>query len=107
MDTNPLTEPGISHEAPPVATPTGAEAAEPPPRDPNKKLFIDLGLAPEILKAIEALGFEQPSPIQAQAIPPALEGRDVVGQSQTGSGKTMAFAIPAVQKIDPRDREVR
>ncbi len=119
MDTNPLTEPGISHEAPPVPETTGVEPAAEvtavaapapaplPPRDPNKKLFTDLGLSPEILKAVEALGFEQPSPIQAEAIPPALEGRDVVGQSQTGSGKTMAFAIPAVQKIDARDREVR
>jgi ATP-dependent RNA helicase DeaD len=118
MESNPLTEPGMSQETPPVAETPGAGAVVQPvsetpapaaaaPRDPDKKLFTDLGLAPDILKAVEALGFEQPSPIQAQAIPPALEGRDVVGQSQTGSGKTMAFAIPAVQKIDPRDREVR
>ena len=73
----------------------------------DKKPFPELGLAPEILKAVEALGFEQPSPIQAQAIPPALEGKDVVGQSQTGSGKTMAFAIPAVQRLDPTERGVR
>ncbi len=73
----------------------------------DRKPFPELGLAPEILKAIEALGFDQPSPIQAQAIPPALEGRDVVGQSQTGSGKTMAFAIPAVQMINAKDRGVR
>ena len=73
----------------------------------EKKPFSELGLSPEILKAIEALGFDQPSPIQAQAIPPGLEGRDVVGQSQTGSGKTMAFAIPAVQMIDPKERGVR
>lgn len=73
----------------------------------EKKLFPELGLAPEILQAVAALGFEQPSPIQAQAIPPALEGRDVVGQSQTGSGKTMAFAIPAVQGLDPKERGVR
>ncbi len=73
----------------------------------EKKPFSELGLSPEILKAVEALGFDQPAPIQAQAIPPALEGRDVVGQSQTGSGKTMAFAIPAVQLVDPNDRGVR
>jgi len=73
----------------------------------EKKLFPELGLAPEILQAVTALGFEQPSPIQAQAIPPALEGRDVVGQSQTGSGKTMAFAIPAIQMLDPKERGVR
>lgn len=73
----------------------------------DKKPFPELGLAPELLKAVEALGFEQPAPIQAEAIPPALEGRDVVGQSQTGSGKTMAFAIPAVQMLDPKERGVR
>jgi ATP-dependent RNA helicase DeaD len=73
----------------------------------EKKPFPELGLAPDILQAVTALGFEQPSPIQAQAIPPALEGRDVVGQSQTGSGKTMAFAIPAVQMLDARERGVR
>ncbi len=73
----------------------------------DKKPFPELGLSPEILQAVTALGFDQPSPIQAQAIPPALEGRDVVGQSQTGSGKTMAFAIPAVQLLDPRERGVK
>lgn len=73
----------------------------------DKKPFPELGLAPEILKAVTELGFELPSPIQAQAIPPALEGRDVVGQSQTGSGKTMAFAIPAVQLVEPHERGVR
>lgn len=73
----------------------------------EKKPFNELGLAPDILQAVTALGFEQPSPIQAQSIPPALEGQDVVGQSQTGSGKTMAFAIPAVQLLEPHDRGVR
>ncbi len=63
--------------------------------------FSELGLAPELLSAIESLGFEKPSPIQARAIPVALAGRDVVGQSQTGSGKTLAFGLPAIQKIDP------
>ncbi len=67
----------------------------------EKRPFSELGIAPELLKAIESLGFELPSPIQSEAIPPALEGRDVVGQSQTGSGKTMAFAVPALQAIDP------
>ncbi len=73
----------------------------------EKKPFPELGLSPELIKAVEALGFDQPAPIQAQAIPPALEGRDVVGQSQTGSGKTMAFAIPVVQMIDAKERGVR
>jgi ATP-dependent RNA helicase DeaD len=86
-----------------------AVAPAPAPVEPasDKPLFADLGLAPEILQAVLALGFEQPAPIQAGAIPPALAGRDVVGQSQTGSGKTMAFAIPVVQMIDQRERGVR
>ena len=57
------------------------------------KLFSELGLSPEILKAIEKLGFEKAAPIQAEAIPVLMSGRDVVGQSQTGSGKT-ACSIP-------------
>jgi len=67
----------------------------------QKKLFAELGLAPEILKAIERMGFEEASPIQSAAIPVLLEGADVVGQSQTGSGKTAAFGIPAIQAVDP------
>ena len=66
----------------------------------KKKLFAELGLAPEILKAIERMGFEEASPIQSAAIPVLLEGADVVGQSQTGSGKTGAFGIPAIQLVD-------
>ncbi|MEP6974044.1 MAG: DEAD/DEAH box helicase [Spartobacteria bacterium] len=66
----------------------------------QKKLFAELGLAPEILKAIERMGFEEASPIQSAAIPVLLEGADVVGQSQTGSGKTAAFGIPAIQLVD-------
>lgn len=71
------------------------------------KLFSELGLSPEIQKAIDKLGFEQASPIQAAAIPVLLEGKDIVGQSQTGSGKTAAFAIPAVEKVDPKVRGVQ
>jgi len=67
----------------------------------QKKLFAELSLAPEILKAIERMGFEEASPIQSAAIPILLEGADVVGQSQTGSGKTAAFGIPAIQAVDP------
>jgi ATP-dependent RNA helicase DeaD len=73
----------------------------------EKQTFAELGIAPDLLKAVEALGFEQPSPIQAQAIPAGISGRDVVGQSQTGSGKTMAFAIPALQRLDPQRRGVQ
>jgi ATP-dependent RNA helicase DeaD len=71
------------------------------------KLFSELGLSAEILKAIDKLGFEQAAPIQAAAIPLLLEGKDIVGQSQTGSGKTCAFGIPAVEKVDANKRAVQ
>lgn len=71
----------------------------------NTRLFSDLGLSAEILKAIDKLGFEQASPIQAATIPLLLQGADVVGQSQTGSGKTAAFAIPAIEKVDVAKRQ--
>jgi ATP-dependent RNA helicase DeaD len=64
------------------------------------KLFSELGLSAEVLRAIDKLGFEQASPIQSAAIPVLMRGADVVGQSQTGSGKTAAFAIPAIEKTD-------
>jgi len=68
------------------------------------KLFSELGLSSELLKAIDKLGFEQAAPIQAEAIPPLMQGKDVVGQSQTGSGKTVAFAAPAVEKVVVEER---
>jgi ATP-dependent RNA helicase DeaD len=70
----------------------------------TSKLFSELGLSPELLKAIDKLGFEQAAPIQAEAIPVLMQGKDVVGQSQTGSGKTAAFAVPAVEKVDVDQR---
>jgi len=71
------------------------------------KLFSELGLSDELLKAIAKLGFEQAAPIQALAIPVLMQGKDVVGQSQTGSGKTAAFSIPAIEKTDPNLRAVQ
>ena len=71
------------------------------------KLFSELGLSPELLKAIDKLGFEQAAPIQAEAIPVLMAGHDVVGQSQTGSGKTAAFAAPAIEKVDVQLRAVQ
>jgi len=68
------------------------------------KSFAELGLSEELLKAIAKLGFEQAAPIQAEAIPLLLAGHDVVGQSQTGSGKTAAFAAPAIEKVDVAQR---
>ncbi|MGH8046444.1 MAG: DEAD/DEAH box helicase, partial [Chthoniobacterales bacterium] len=67
----------------------------------NKKPFSELGLSPDLLKAVEKMGYEEASPIQSEAIPVLLSGSDVIGQSQTGSGKTAAFAIPAIEKVDP------
>src|SRR5687767_10608372 len=71
------------------------------------KLFSELGISADVLKGIDRLGFEQASPIQAEAIPVLLQGGDVVGQSQTGSGKTAAFAVPAIEKIDVQLRAVQ
>jgi ATP-dependent RNA helicase DeaD len=71
------------------------------------KLFSELNLSDDLLRAIDKLGFEKASPIQAEAIPALLAGHDVVGQSQTGSGKTAAFAIPAIEKTDPHQRAVQ
>ncbi|MFK7850110.1 MAG: DEAD/DEAH box helicase [Akkermansiaceae bacterium] len=62
--------------------------------------FSELGLPEDLLAAIEKLGYEKPSPIQWKAIPPALEGKDILGLSATGSGKTAAFALPALAGID-------
>jgi ATP-dependent RNA helicase DeaD len=64
--------------------------------------FSDLGLAPALLKVIKEVGYETPSPIQAQSIPPLLAGRDLLGQAQTGTGKTAAFALPLLSRIDPK-----
>jgi ATP-dependent RNA helicase DeaD len=69
--------------------------------------FAGLGLSEATLQAVQDVGYEQPSPIQEQAIPPMLEGRDVIGQAQTGSGKTAAFGLPMVEYVDPSLHEVQ
>jgi len=69
--------------------------------------FNDLPLSKDVLRGIKALGFEKPTPIQAQSIMPLLEGRDVIGQAQTGTGKTAAFGIPMVESIDLSDNRVQ
>ncbi len=69
--------------------------------------FSELGLTPELLEAIHDVGYEEPSPIQEQAIPPLLEGLDVIGQAQTGSGKTAAFGLPMLQYVDPAEHDVQ
>nr|MBA3969644.1 DEAD/DEAH box helicase [Gemmatimonadota bacterium] len=69
--------------------------------------FADLGLSEDVLGALDALGYEEPTPIQVQAIPLLLAGRDVIGRAATGTGKTAAFALPLVERIDPEDRSVQ
>ncbi len=69
--------------------------------------FKDLPLKMQVLSAIEELGFEELFPIQAQAIIPLLEGKDVIGQAQTGTGKTAAFGVPMVEKINPNVKKVQ
>ena len=73
-------------------------------QQPTTPTFLELGLASPILKAIQEAGYETPSPIQAQSIPPLLAGRDLLGQAQTGTGKTAAFALPLLGRIDPKNK---
>ena len=69
--------------------------------------FEELQIDDRILRAVEDMGFEEASPIQAKAIPVVLEGKDIVGQAQTGTGKTAAYSIPMLQKIDPSVKKVQ
>jgi len=69
--------------------------------------FRDLPLNPEVMKGIEELGFRNLFPIQAQAIIPLLEGKDVIGQAQTGTGKTAAFGIPMIERLNPKINSVQ
>ncbi|HEY9248363.1 MAG TPA: DEAD/DEAH box helicase, partial [Rariglobus sp.] len=73
----------------------------------EKRKFAELGLSPEVLKAVDKMGFEEASPIQTAVIPLLLAGKDVVGQSATGSGKTAAFGVPAVEKVDAKKKVVQ
>lgn len=72
---------------------------------PSKTLaFKDLGLSPRLLRALDAANYQTPTPVQAGLIPHALEGSDVIGQARTGTGKTAAFAIPILERIDRKKR---
>src|SRR5271155_4725481 len=71
------------------------------------KSFAELGLTESTMKAVRGVGYEAPSPIQEQAIPALLEGRDVIGQAQTGTGKTAAFGLPIMEYIDPSEQSVQ
>ena len=80
---------------------TSSENAAPTESEGERTTFADLGLAPEVLRAVTDVGYETPSAIQAATIPTLLEGADVVGLAQTGTGKTAAFALPILSRITP------
>ncbi|MEA2901249.1 MAG: ATP-dependent helicase DeaD [Actinomycetota bacterium] len=86
----------MTSQTPDAPTPEGA------PVDDGDG-FTDLGLRPELLKALSELGYEEATPIQREAIPPLLEGRDLLGQAATGTGKTAAFALPVLQRMASRE----
>ncbi|MCL6423492.1 DEAD/DEAH box helicase [Brachybacterium sp. JHP9] len=100
-------------DAPDVETSQGSVAdaapAETPeaPAAPAEPTFADLDLPPALMTAVAALGFTRPSPIQEQAIPALLSGRDVIGVAQTGTGKTAAFGLPLLAAVDSADRSTQ
>ena len=94
----PVEEPAPDEAAAPVEEPAPAEAAVP---EEETTGFADLGLRPEILGALTTLGYEEPTPIQRETIPPIISGKDLLGQAATGTGKTAAFALPILERIVP------
>jgi ATP-dependent RNA helicase DeaD len=85
---------------------SNGSAGEPDPTDLPQS-FKELGLSEGLQETLDELGYEQPTPIQAQAIPELLGGHDVIGQAQTGSGKTAAFGLPMLEQIDPSNPETQ
>ena len=71
------------------------------------KTFAEFAISEDVLQAISDMGFEEPTPIQLMAIPQILEGNDVTGQAQTGTGKTAAFGIPIIERLDPENKNVQ
>jgi len=78
-----------------------------PPLDTAVESFDQLGLAPAIKRGVYSSGYRRPFPIQAQAIGPLLDGRNLIGQAKAGSGKTLAFGIPLIQAIDEKQTRVQ
>src|SRR3954447_25292363 len=83
-------------------TPMDSQADISPEQAPTSAA---LALRPELLNALSALGYEEPTPIQQEAIPPLVEGRDLLGQAATGTGKTAAFALPVLERLTSHRRE--
>ncbi|WP_018800630.1 DEAD/DEAH box helicase [Salinispora arenicola] len=81
------------------SAPVRPDPSAEPSTDDEATAFVDLGLRDELLAALAALGYEEPTPIQREAIPPLLAGRDLLGQAATGTGKTAAFALPLLQRM--------
>ena len=73
----------------------------------EQKSFADLALSPEMLHAVQDMGYEEATPIQAESIPHILEGQDILGQAQTGTGKTCAFGIPIIERVDLEDEHIQ
>src|SRR5688572_17651360 len=81
-------------------TPPPAARVRPMTSETPAVPFSDLGLSDTVLRAVKAIGYESASPIQAATIPAMLEGVDILGQAQTGTGKTAAFALPILSRLD-------
>lgn len=109
--TSPLSTTDPSDAEPSTAATSTTEPAESAPTEhaaeqaADTQTFADLGLADSVLKAVKDLGYETPSAIQAATIPPLLAGRDVVGLAQTGTGKTAAFALPILSRLDTSQKK--
>ena len=73
----------------------------------NDLKFNELSINEKIIRAVTEIGFEEATPIQARAIPVVLEGKDIIGQAQTGTGKTAAFGIPILEKTDPKNKNIQ
>jgi ATP-dependent RNA helicase DDX47/RRP3 len=81
-------------------SPQPDDASHPDGLEPSSnKTFAELGIIPELCQSCASLGFKRPTSIQVESIPPALEGRDIIGLAQTGSGKTAAFSLPILQSL--------
>ncbi|MCW3040273.1 MAG: box helicase domain protein [Solirubrobacterales bacterium] len=88
-------------DTPDTPAPSTPDAPAPAADEPPPFTFADLALRPELLEALATLGYEEPTPIQREAIPPVIAGRDLLGQAATGTGKTAAFALPILHRMPP------